>query len=404
MGLKEAQRILKEKFGVHIQAGSKSMNRSRRNGSRLQESIGIAGKRRDLQMELNGDIGPVQRLILIAERELRDWLEVSVYLPSENEKASFRELVSFDFEDRTSSSQTQITQDQLQNTSGPSLDSSTSISEPSASKSLTSLKSNTNLNLPQLAEISRHPHSLIWFIQDNFLRLAIHCLARIYGCCSFSKNSSSKTSPISGIRQTFILNPNPLAREPGSNRRRGRDRTTRRRSGSNSSEVSVGSEMSEVRRVGGGRGLVRGLGRGLIETPPTTDIGTDIEGGSVVWESEGQSETSSLRNLESSDSEKDGSGSGSGDGLSDVGESSEVEIENQDEIGNDEIGDMTLKPETSTIEKRLEKTHISSPLANIETFEAGEEEEEMEAYADCDSDSDAHSGSLDLAGSVENLR
>lgn len=73
---------------------------------------------------------------------------------------------------------------------------------------------------------SRNPHNLVWEVPDAFLRLVVHCLARVLQCPTFSKDSPSG-------RQTWILNPRP------------------------------------------GRGCVS-LSHSMIDTPPATDIGTDI--------------------------------------------------------------------------------------------------------------------------------
>jgi hypothetical protein len=75
-------------------------------------------------------------------------------------------------------------------------------------------------------QVSRNPHNLVWEVPDAFLRLVVHCLARVMQCPTFSKDSPNG-------RQTWILNPKP------------------------------------------GRGCVS-LSGSMIDTPPATDIGTDV--------------------------------------------------------------------------------------------------------------------------------
>lgn len=77
-------------------------------------------------------------------------------------------------------------------------------------------------------QISRNAHNIIWQVPDSFLRLTVHCLARVLHCPSFSKDGPAG-------RQTWILNPRP------------------------------GAGVAPV-----------SLSHSMIDTPPTTDIGTDI--------------------------------------------------------------------------------------------------------------------------------
>jgi hypothetical protein len=80
----------------------------------------------------------------------------------------------------------------------------------------------------RIVQVSKNPHNLVWEVPDSFLRLAVHCLARVLHCPTFSKDN------LLGQRQTWILNPHP------------------------------------------GRGNVEAsLSHSMLDTPPTTDIGTD---------------------------------------------------------------------------------------------------------------------------------
>lgn len=89
---------------------------------------------------------------------------------------------------------------------------------------------------PLLKEETRHPHSLVWTIREPYMRLAIHCLARVLGCPSFSKDAPSST------RQTWILHPRPP-------------------------KVPAG----------------RANGASDIDTPPATDVGTDLGSEASDW-------------------------------------------------------------------------------------------------------------------------
>lgn len=135
---------------------------------------------------------------------------------------------------------------------------------------------------PVLTEEARHPHSLVWVIPDPYMRLAIHCLARVLGCPSFSKDGPSS------VRRTWILHPRP--------------------------------PVSATRRPAGASG---------IDTPPTTDVGTDLG-----------SETSDWAGLTTEESElSDAEGYILADALSDYGE--------DDTTAQDiDIGDTTMREDT----------------------------------------------------------
>lgn len=88
----------------------------------------------------------------------------------------------------------------------------------------------------RLTELTRNPHNLVWAIADPFKRLTIHCLARVYGCASFSKDTSDGVG-----RQTWILKGQAQQK-------------------STSGSASMGLQSAV----------------GNFDTPPTTDIGSEL--------------------------------------------------------------------------------------------------------------------------------
>ncbi|KAN0061797.1 hypothetical protein ACQY0O_005790 [Thecaphora frezii] len=199
--------------------------------------------------------GPVERTVWKAEEEIKAWLEETVFLgPDAKQPRTGRILVDHDYR---------------------------IVAQDEDDQANTSERDN---GAAQIVEVQRTPNALVWSIPDPFLRLAVHCLARIYGCPSFSKDagSISSTSAAAGQnRQTWILNPNPMAR---GSRRRGRraagSAEDRRRSGSVSTVASsnvlggpgVGPQATRAAQIAGG-----------IVTPPTTDLDSR-DGGSVrAW-------------------------------------------------------------------------------------------------------------------------
>lgn len=95
----------------------------------------------------------------------------------------------------------------------------------------------------RLMEIQRTPHNLVWSTSDPFKRLTIHCLARVYGCTSFSKDAPGSPTE-SASRQTWILKSRAAQRQ------------------------------QQQRLTHASNPLTRHIGD--LETPPTTDIGTDV--------------------------------------------------------------------------------------------------------------------------------
>ncbi|UZJ53566.1 hypothetical protein CBS101457_002886 [Exobasidium rhododendri] len=81
----------------------------------------------------------------------------------------------------------------------------------------------------RIIQVSKNPHNLVWEIPDAFLRLAVHCLARVLHCPTFSKDGANG-------RQTWILNPKP----------------------------------------GKGYSGTASMSHSMLDTPPPTDVGTDV--------------------------------------------------------------------------------------------------------------------------------
>ncbi|SJX63001.1 uncharacterized protein SRS1_13824 [Sporisorium reilianum f. sp. reilianum] len=121
----------------------------------------------------------------------------------------------------------------------------------------------------QLVEFQRTPNALVWLVHDPFLRLIVHCLARVSRCPSFSKDDVARP----GLRFTWILNRNPLARRS----RRGR-------------RVSVSSSTMDTPPAARPAVAARA---GVLDTPPTTDfdsqteseLDTDTDGASSLGDS-----------------------------------------------------------------------------------------------------------------------
>lgn len=127
----------------------------------------------------------------------------------------------------------------------------------------------------QLIEFQRTPNALVWLVGDPFLRLVVHCLARVYGCPSFSKDDLSRP----GLRFTWILNKNPLARRQGGRRNR---RASVSSSVMSSSEIASAAVTNistagnvDVRLLVNAR--LGGLRQNALETPPTTDFDSQTE-------------------------------------------------------------------------------------------------------------------------------
>ena len=151
------------------------------------------------------EAGPTQRLVAKARDEISAWLAETVFLnPGKKDP---RVLVDIEFNTATATA--------------------TATADGDAG---------------QLVEIQRTPNALVWAVPDAYLRLAVHCLARVSGCPSFSKDSPQRDA-----RHTWILNPNPLARR----------RRTRAHSATSSTASGLHNEAAR---------------HATLETPPTTDL------------------------------------------------------------------------------------------------------------------------------------
>lgn len=113
----------------------------------------------------------------------------------------------------------------------------------------------------QLVEFQRTPNALVWLIHDPFLRLVVHCLARVCKCPSFSKDDVARP----GLRFTWVLNRNPLAR---------RGRRGRRVSVSSSAAAETALNAAELGRPVAVQMIAAG---GMLDTPPTTDFDSQTE-------------------------------------------------------------------------------------------------------------------------------
>jgi hypothetical protein len=134
---------------------------------------------------LDGEAGILQAFTKRAESEMKAWLNQDVFLAPESIQSAFHTTALID------------------------------------------LNSQDDERDFIIYQVSRNPHNLVWQVPDAFLRLVVHCLARVLHCPTFSKDSPTG-------RQTWILNPRP------------------------------------------GRGGNVSLSHSMIDTPPATDIGTDV--------------------------------------------------------------------------------------------------------------------------------
>lgn len=116
----------------------------------------------------------------------------------------------------------------------------------------------------RLFEVTRNPHNLVWSIPDPFMRLAVHCLARVLSCPSFSKNGvvatdsdggDRRSQPVPG-RHTWILN--------------GRAHAAPR------AQASVGGSGGGVVRSSARPGAATATLPSDLETPPATDVGSEM--------------------------------------------------------------------------------------------------------------------------------
>ncbi|CDR99453.1 hypothetical protein [Sporisorium scitamineum] len=193
----------------------------------------------DDEMIRHNRAGELERFIWLVDREIRTWAqeETFVFAPAQTKGRKMGKVLldeSFNFTVSPFGSELHAI---------PTVD-------------LDSLRPNAVGG--QLVEFQRTPNALVWLVHDPFLRLVVHCLARVSRCPSFSKDDVSRP----GLRFTWILNKNPLARRS----RRGRRVSV---SSSNmSTPLAPNANAIPNLTIGGG---------GAMETPPTTDFDSQTE-------------------------------------------------------------------------------------------------------------------------------
>lgn len=170
----------------------------------------------------------IEQLIATAEREISTWLQQTVHLQNGEGGGSRREI----------------------------------LTRPSSS-----VRDST-----AILELRRTPSLLVWHIDDAYNRLAVHCVARVLDCPSFSRAVlSGERAPGSVDRHTWILHPNPLVR--GKRARRAiAQRPVHNRTSSTSTAGSVTS--SAVGPDPDALPLTAGILQhsfGGLNTPPVTD-------------------------------------------------------------------------------------------------------------------------------------
>lgn len=220
----------------------------------------------DDEMIMQGRAGELERFIWLVDREIRTWCngDVFVFAPQTCQKTG-KVLLDDGFN---------ITTWPLARADHSSTDTRNHIQAEAPSVQLDSVTPGNWGG--QLVEFQRTPNALVWLVHDPFLRLIVHCLARVSRCPSFSKDDASRA----GLRFTWILNPNPLARRG----RRGR-RVSVSSSAISTADLANAAEATTnaVRRIPPAPGV------GALQTPPMTDfdsqteseIDTDTEAGSL---------------------------------------------------------------------------------------------------------------------------
>ncbi|SNX84497.1 uncharacterized protein MEPE_03206 [Melanopsichium pennsylvanicum] len=328
-----------------VSAAHGHFGKSLKDAQRVLKRLEVGGINDDMIKE--GKAGDLERFIWLVDKEIRTWSKHDVYVFNSNtnhdhhhynnsngDRKFGRILLDKEFNFTTITCTTSTT-----TTSTTTLESGINDSIP-----IVDLNAITPNTIPaQLVEFQRTPNALVWLVHDPFLRLVVHCLARVSKCPSFSKDDLSRP----GLRFTWILNRNPLAR---------RSRKGRRVSVS-SSIMSIDNDHDAVvvERSDEGRAQIRvmhlaaaaaasrgGGGMGLLETPPTTDFDshTELESELDVLETETESEadddaTSSSggsnvmvsRQLSTTQTRTRGGGDESIDVATDDGVEAEAEVE-----------------------------------------------------------------------------
>ncbi|SPO25484.1 uncharacterized protein UTRI_03095_B [Ustilago trichophora] len=188
--------------------------------------------------------GELERFIWLVDREIRLWSTDDVHVfpsTSGGDRKLGRVLLDSEF-----------------NFTAPPLDSSTTQTElPTVELDMVKPGQEGG----QLVEFQRTPNALVWLIHDPFLRLVVHCLARVCKCPSFSKDDVARP----GLRFTWVLNRNPLAR---------RGRRGRRVSVSSLTAAETALNAAELGRPVAVQMVAAG---GMLDTPPTTDFDSQTE-------------------------------------------------------------------------------------------------------------------------------
>lgn len=170
----------------------------------------------------------IEKLIYTAEREIASWLHQTVHLHGEH-GSTCREV----------------------------------LTRPASSVR----------NTVAILEVRRTPALLVWHVDDAYNRLAVHCVARVLNCPSFSRPVNT-SSVLGSERHTWILHPNPLVRgqrSRGAVVRRSRVGHTRTSSTSTvgsttSSAVGLDADPSPLTA-----GILQHSFDG-VQSPPVTDI------------------------------------------------------------------------------------------------------------------------------------
>ena len=229
----------------------KSLKDAQRVLKRLE--VGAVGD--DMIRENKG--GELERFLWLVDREIKEWSTSDIHLFDPSSTPNNRKVGKV------------LLDENFQFTSTPFPNSSDPTSE------LPTIELDTitpGKEGGQLVEFQRTPNALVWLIHDPFLRLIVHCLARVSKCPSFSKDDANRP----GLRFTWILNKNPLSRRT----RRGR------RVSVSSSVMSVDAAPNARLAEAGGEGGVGGLApqmralhlaAGGMDTPPTTDFDSQTE-------------------------------------------------------------------------------------------------------------------------------
>ncbi|WFD42183.1 hypothetical protein MPSI1_000822 [Malassezia psittaci] len=178
-----------------------------------------------------GSMTFIELLIATARREISDWLQKTVHLQHNKSSITPRQI----------------------------------LLRPSSSVQ----------NHVAIVEVQRTSAYLVWHIDDAYNRLAVHCVARVLNCPSFSRPVLSHARPVGGAeRHTWILHPNPLVR--GKRSRTNVLRTSRTRHTRTDSTSTVDSTTSSM--IGTNvdpspltAGILHG-GFDGIQSPPTTDF------------------------------------------------------------------------------------------------------------------------------------